>query len=1058
MRRGRPPYAEDPAAMQRPNAFFGEMLAPHTSTNSASRLASVLGGRARSRDPSPSARRVATHAVAFGTTLRSPRVSPHVTPRATPTSSPLKARTGRSAADRYLARAREREVPVVRRDEGEGDDSDENRSDLFELSDDSVDDGLGAAFPSHASSRGRRRARSPGRSKPPTPSSLEAAGRVDGRSRRGEGGGASPAPAPRRARRRVAFAQETPETPSAPPEPRGATSVPRPVAAARAAAANPMSLRERLPRKPELARPAAVAAELRSGDHAVATDAVVSDDGTSSSVFSGVDAPELSTPSPEPTRIASRAFEDGEDGARFSFPAAARREARAPNALTLIDSIAQKGSGDLLASVAPTAASDSAADSTVTTRSVSFGVPSAGDDAGPVSPRGAAAPRAAGHRGKSPSSLREAFASEMFASPLSDGRERAFERARSPLSADSEASARSASGSAAKAAAAAARRRFALAAAVMGDAARFDVDGRRREDARDGAVRSRETETADRFGEPAPLGASLVAELLDVSRALGEETLARAAEEAARKLAVSSARAEARVRALSEEHRAKLARRESAHRLRAACRALRFRVRQWRATASTARLVRAAGRKWRAAARRAKAREAYAERKACARAAEARLGVARAALRAWRWRAAERRGMVELARLRANGARRRRTRGAFDAWRDLASSAARARETDVRLSRRGARFACKLGARRRAKAFGAWADAANAALDARRRGEARARRASLLTLGRCANAWFGVSSLRSKPETRALLREAVAEARLRAALRAMADRNRERARIRRWYEAAREPHLRALGHWAATVSRRALASWCALAVEGRRARARWRAHAALKRVVAAQAAERDARAGWLFGKDVSGFAFDEFEFPTPSPLRERRADSPDDSEPARRRPEKDSKGVRWPLRPVGASRLAADAAELSRATARAKTRAAKAGAGSARGAGIKRRFSRGNDEHFSPVSFAGYVSPAAARARLWEAPELSASLRELAPTVWRAAFEDASFAARGAATKGGAGGDSPIESGAEEANAASEAEGEAAVAADRLLELARRGRRRVARYASRGVT
>ena len=88
----------------------------------------------------------------------------------------------------------------------------------------------------------------------------------------------------------------------------------------------------------------------------------------------------------------------------------------------------------------------------------------------------------------------------------------------------------------------------------------------------------------------------MVAELLDVARALGEETHSRDVEAAARKLAVASARAEARVKALSEENRAKLARRESAHRLRAACRALRHRLRRWRAVASTARLARAAGR------------------------------------------------------------------------------------------------------------------------------------------------------------------------------------------------------------------------------------------------------------------------------------------------------------------------------------------------------------------------------------------------------------------------------------------------------------------------------
>lgn len=86
-------------------------------------------------------------------------------------------------------------------------------------------------------------------------------------------------------------------------------------------------------------------------------------------------------------------------------------------------------------------------------------------------------------------------------------------------------------------------------------------------------------------------------------------------------------------------------------------------------------------------------------------------------------------------------------------------------------------------------------------------------------------------------------------------------------------------------------------------------------------------------------------------------------------------------------------------------------------------------------ERLSPVSFGGYVSPAAARARLWEAPELSESLRELAPTVWRAAFEEGGEKAND--------NDARVED--ERA-----AEGEAAGAAERLLELARRGKRRVA--------
>jgi len=362
------------------------------------------------------------------------------------------------------------------------------------------------------------------------------------------------------------------------------------------------------------------------------------------------------------------------------------------------------------------------------------------------------------------------------------------------------------------------------------------------------------------------------------------------------------------------------------------------------------------------------------------------------------------------------------------------------------------------------------------------------------------HAWYGVAQ-RKSDETRAALREVVAEARLRSALRAMADRNRERARIRTWYLTVREKHLRALGHWAFDVTRRALTTWRALAVAGRRTRARRRTFAALKKVVAAQTAEY---AFFAFGRSSSDVAaaraFDVSDFPTPSPLRDVFGDesssgdsgvdavpkkvrkrvsvasSKDENEnengssfarslralkTSRRGKDSFSRSslLREPLRPVGSSRLAADAALLSRATARLETYAAapttprrvamKIGAVSAHASTRKKSARDGTAPRLSPVSFGGYVSPAAARARLWEAPELSESLRELAPTVWRAAFEEGGEKAydkgkkrvedERAADENGDGG-----------SAASDAEGEAAGAAERLLELARRGKRRVA--------
>ena len=1204
MRRGRPPFADDPAARRRSSEFFGEMPAPRASTNAASRLASVLGGRARSRDPSPSARRVPTHAVAFGTTVRSPRVSPHVTPRATPQSSPVKAGAAWTASDRYLARVRERERDVRREREGDGDVSDENRSDLFELSDDSIDERVSAVFPSHAqdSKRGSRHARSPSRSRSPGPrSSLDnqdkSPGRVDRRARSEmrESRGASPspstAPSPRSARRRVAFVAEkrnpeTLESTSVPPEPRGATSVPKPVEATHRNEVNETSLRKRLPKKPELAlkkvSPAA------PSDRAFVVDAFVRDgDGANSSDGSGVDAAELATPSPEPTRIASRVFEERHDAADAADAkkdvgslATERAPPESPTLTTstrLVDSIAARGSGDLLNSVTPAAesaatavsggsgsgsvsfefAGDAFADDAETSARTLSGVtkyahtrphrsplgspvraahfsprsspktssPSRRAEAAKTAwvPPGVAPPRAAGEDA-SPRAA-NLFASEMFASPLADG------HAFSPFSGASEASALSASGSAAKAAAAAARRRFAFAAAVMGDAARFERGSFSAED-REKRARS---VSGDQSSSPESPGAhlsgdalngekprspnttassSLVAELLDVARALGEETHARAAEEAARKLAVASARAEARVAALSEANRLKLAKRESAHRLRAACRALRHRLRQWRSHASTTRLVRAAGRKWRAAARRKAEADAFNDRRAAAFFAEARLASGLKALRAWRCRTAERRGMATLALLAVTGALMKRTQSAFDAWRREASVAAREKIVGTLLAKKAERFAKKALRRRLAKLFAVWADSSFEARHVRDTVEAKVERTRVLTLGRCVHAWYGVAQRKSN-ETLAALREVVAEARLRSALRAMADRNRERARIRTWYLTVREKHLRALGHWAFGVTRRALTSWRALAVAGRRTRARRRTFAALKKVVAAQTAED---AFFAFGRSSDdGFvaaansAFDVSDFPTPSPLRDVFGDessSGDSGEDLAREKEKrvprgtsgdefrkfrkrasvasskdenassfarslralktsrrgkepsclsrggSSSRVREPLRPVGSSRLAADAALLARATARLETYAAapttprrvamKIGAVSAHASTRKksaRRFSfsasalDGTAPRLSPVSFGGYVSPAAARARLWEAPELSESLRELAPTVWRAAFEEGGEKAKH--------NDARVED--ERA-----AEGEAAGAAERLLELARRGKRRVA--------
>ena len=240
-----------------------------------------------------------------------------------------------------------------------------------------------------------------------------------------------------------------------------------------------------------------------------------------------------------------------------------------------------------------------------------------------------------------------------------------------------------------------------------------------------------------------------------------------------------AARLEAVALTLSEANKAKLARRESAHATRAACRALRHRVRQWRATAGTARLARAAARKRRAAARRSMARGVRRAQGSRSPPAPG-VGCADGALRDWRSRTAERRGMAELARLAAAGAfgaNARVSRLTPGAARRPPPPGPRARR--MRDSKKTERFRGKPNFVS-ARTFVTWADLTTERRETRLAVDFKIASASLLTLRRCVHAWFGVAC-RNAPETRARYGEIVAEARLRLALRAMAE-NRESTR------------------------------------------------------------------------------------------------------------------------------------------------------------------------------------------------------------------------------------------------------------------------------------
>jgi hypothetical protein len=354
MRRGRPTYADElAAARQRSHAFFDEMPPTRATTNAASRLSAVLGSRSsRSRDPSPASTR--THTVAFGRTVQStPTMSPHGTPRATPKGSPRKPPPNWIASKEYLARIRLREKEVHR--DGDASDGSGSDDDLYELSEDSLDEQTFGATTRQSKNRNQSRGRSHGRSKSPSRGARDI---VDPES-------------PKSARRKVSFVPRN-ESESIgdlvpPPEPRlraecvlptpapgsyfPGTTVPSTNQGTTTASstfpgttwspavtqtvAKQNSLRHRLPKKPELATPVAVPKPTQKEEELLVDEELLildpelvaavsprlppahtrkndkndveNDDlSPSSSDVSSLDPNELTTPPPDPTRISSR--------------------------------------------------------------------------------------------------------------------------------------------------------------------------------------------------------------------------------------------------------------------------------------------------------------------------------------------------------------------------------------------------------------------------------------------------------------------------------------------------------------------------------------------------------------------------------------------------------------------------------------------------------------------------------------------------------------------------------------------------------------------------------
>ena len=210
---------------------------------------------------------------------------------------------------------------------------------------------------------------------------------------------------------------------------------------------------------------------------------------------------------------------------------------------------------------------------------------------------------------------------------------------------------------------------------------------------------------------------------------------------------------------------------------------------------------------------------------------------------------------------------------------------------------------------------------------------------------RVLNCW---ASLRRRDEFRdAVLAPMLRLVRRNAWIQRIADDQRRKRLIERWYLIVRDANLRALGHWARRLAARLLAEWAALALAGRRNRERAFTARALRGVVQHQRAVDLARANGLEGvqltpsplararrrrsaatdvedvenKDAGVKTFEDLQIPS----KTRKADAPAGKD-ATTSPEDDAEShARWERRgaeeaPPGSSRLARHSTALSDVT------------------------------------------------------------------------------------------------------------------------------------------
>lgn len=434
----------------------------------------------------------------------------------------------------------------------------------------------------------------------------------------------------------------------------------------------------------------------------------------------------------------------------------------------------------------------------------------------------------------------------------------------------------------------AARRKSALAATVLADASRLRRLEAKSPRARyvaatrgDGLDASRDPED-DAGGAGTHLDASLdddtqglgtttnlgqsdrrVREIAAVIRALDESASPGSVTDAARMMAQAAAKAahaEAEQRALMEDKHAR----------KAISRMTRHRLRAWRKTAATARLARACASKWRVKARRC----ADLDRKKVAVATKALFGWThrkwQAGFTHWRDLCAQKAGARVMADLAFSGKRRGSAAAALREWRAAAIESAANRWRETRLKRLAVKEWSDLAAAQRHDGYRAVKAAMlgwRVAIRRRERLEelVRSRKAERAddVASRILNCWASLTRRREFSET--VLASTVRLVKRDAWIRRIADDQRRKRLIERWYAIVRDENLFALGHWARRLASRLLAEWAALALAGRRNRERAFTARALRGVVRHQRALDVARANGLGGVPL-----------TPSPLARAR--------------------------------------------------------------------------------------------------------------------------------------------------------------------------------------